>query len=93
MLLDASAITEALAILPGWSGDTSAITTSHQFDTFPEAILGVAAVAQAAEQADHHPDIDIRWRTVTFVLSTHEAGGVTEKDLGMADAINSVLGR
>ena len=84
MLLDASAITEALAILPGWSGDTSAITTSHQFDTFPEAILGVAAVAQAAEQADHHPDIDIRWNRVRIAVVTHDQGGITEKDTSLA---------
>ncbi|GEL18549.1 hypothetical protein PA7_23860 [Pseudonocardia asaccharolytica DSM 44247 = NBRC 16224] len=51
----------------------------------------VDRVAEIAEQADHHPDIDIRWRTLTFRLSTHSAGGLTEKDLALAARISEQL--
>jgi 4a-hydroxytetrahydrobiopterin dehydratase len=47
-------------------------------------------VAVASEKANHHPDIDIRWRRVRFSLSTHDAGGVTEKDLDLARTIDSI---
>jgi 4a-hydroxytetrahydrobiopterin dehydratase len=50
----------------------------------------VHALADAAEEADHHPDIDIRWRDVTFTLSTHSAGGVTDKDVTMAHRIDAL---
>ena len=51
----------------------------------------VRRVAEKAEEKDHHPDIDIRWRTVTFVLVTHSAGGITENDLEMAREINQLV--
>ncbi|GAA0918725.1 4a-hydroxytetrahydrobiopterin dehydratase [Virgisporangium aurantiacum] len=90
MLLDAAAIAAALEDLPEWSGDTDAISRTVEAASFPAAIALVNAVAEAAEAADHHPDIDIRWRTVTFVLSTHSAGGVTSKDIAMAAKINEL---
>lgn len=89
-LLDAAAIAEALAGLPGWSGDGTGIARTIETASFPAAIALVDAVAEAAEAADHHPDIDIRWRTVTFSLSTHSAGGVTSKDTAMAATINEL---
>jgi 4a-hydroxytetrahydrobiopterin dehydratase len=52
----------------------------------------VRRVGEKAEEKDHHPDIDIRWRTVTFVLVTHSEGGITENDLGMAREINEIVG-
>jgi 4a-hydroxytetrahydrobiopterin dehydratase len=90
MLLDAAEITRALEDLPAWSGDTDAIRRTVEAESFPAAIALVNRVAEAAEAADHHPDIDIRWRTVTFVLSTHSAGGVTSKDIAMAAKINEL---
>ena len=51
----------------------------------------VDAVAAEASEMDHHPDIDIRWRTVTFALVTHSEGGITEKDVAMAGEINRML--
>ena len=90
MLLDATAIADALAGLPGWSGDTDGITRTVEAESFPAAIDLVNRVAEAAEAADHHPDIDIRWRTVTFTLSTHSEGGVTSKDIDMARKINDL---
>ena len=59
--------------------------------SFPEAIGWVVAVAEAAEHADHHPDIDIRWRTVTFRLSTHDSGAVTILDVTLARDIDAAL--
>lgn len=81
----------ALTHLPGWSGDNAALRRTIEFSDFPTAIAAVAKVAEIAEQRNHHPDIDIRWRTVTFVLSTHSAGGVTGLDLGLAAAISDAL--
>lgn len=80
-----------LAHLPGWSGDAQALRRSVEFDNFPTAIEAVVTIADEAERRDHHPDIDIRWRTVTFVLSTHSKGGVTEADVGLAAAISELL--
>ena len=75
---------------PDWEGDSTAIHRTVQLETFPAAIAFVDAVAVVAEQSDHHPDIDIRWRTVRFELSTHSAGGVTAKDLELAGQIDAL---
>ncbi len=82
-------VAEALTALPGWSGDTEAIRRTVECSSFPAAIAVVDAVAEAAEAADHHPDIDIRWRTLHFTLSTHDVGGVTELDLKLAREIDA----
>lgn len=91
-VLTAAELETALRRLPGWTGDTSAISRSCRAPDFLTGIRLVDAVAQAAEQADHHPDIDIRWRQVTFQLSTHSDGGVTAKDLDLAERINDLAG-
>jgi 4a-hydroxytetrahydrobiopterin dehydratase len=89
-LLSAADVESALGGLPGWAGTTQSISRTVEAADFPAAIALVNAVADAAEAADHHPDIDIRWRTVTFTLSTHSAGGVTAKDMAMAAKINEL---
>jgi 4a-hydroxytetrahydrobiopterin dehydratase len=89
-LLSASEIDTALAGLTGWAGGTDGIRRTVEAPSFPAAIRLVAEVAQAAEDADHHPDIDIRWRKVTFALSTHSAGGVTSKDIALARRIDEL---
>ncbi len=76
-----------LGNLPGWSRRGDAITKTFQFRDFLTGINFVPAVAKAADAADHHPDIDIRYTKVTCTLSTHSAGGITQKDLDMARAI------
>ncbi len=83
-------VRQALTALPLWSGDHTALHRSITFDSFLAGIAAVGAVAEAAEQADHHPDIDIRWRTVIFTLSTHSAGGVTRQDLELAHRIDEI---
>jgi 4a-hydroxytetrahydrobiopterin dehydratase len=91
-ILSPAELADALAGLPDWSGDTGGIERAVQAPSFLDGIRLVDAVADAAEEADHHPDIDIRWRTVTFRLATHSAGGVTEKDLALARRIDELAG-
>lgn len=92
-LLTGDQLATALADLPGWVGDTSGITRSFVAPTFPGAIALVDAVAEMAERENHHPDIDIRWTRVTFALSTHSAGGVTDLDTALAGEIDAAAAR
>jgi len=87
-LLDDAAITSALDGLPGWERDGDALVRTAKLPSFPTAITVVDRVAEIAEERDHHPDIDIRWRTLTFRLSTHSDGGITGKDVELAGAIS-----
>jgi 4a-hydroxytetrahydrobiopterin dehydratase len=82
------AIQRELGNLPGWSRRGEVITKTFQFRDFLTGIDFVSAVAKAADAADHHPDIDIRYTKVTCSLSTHSAGGITQKDLEMARKID-----
>jgi 4a-hydroxytetrahydrobiopterin dehydratase len=89
-LLDTEQITRNLAELDGWSGDTAALRRTVAAKDFPAAIRLVDEVAVVAEEMNHHPDIDIRWRTVHFTLSTHSAGGVTAFDVELARRIDTI---
>ena len=82
--LNAAQIKSALATVPDWNKRGKTITRTFVFKDFPAAIKFVNAVAKLAEKAWHHPDIDIRWNKVTLVLTTHDAGGLTEKDFALA---------
>jgi 4a-hydroxytetrahydrobiopterin dehydratase len=82
--LDEAAIGSALAALPGWSRQGGNISRTYAFKDFPAAMKFVNAVAVLAEQVQHHPDIDVRWNKVTLALSTHDAGGLTQKDFALA---------
>jgi 4a-hydroxytetrahydrobiopterin dehydratase len=90
-LLSATEVADQLTKLDGWSGDGQAITRTVELPSFPAAIEVVSRVATVAEAMDHHPDIDIRWRTVTFTCTTHSAGGVTDKDVELARRINEIV--
>ncbi|MEV4599066.1 4a-hydroxytetrahydrobiopterin dehydratase [Amycolatopsis sp. NPDC049253] len=90
-LLNDSEISSALATVPDWQRDGATITRSVTLSSFPNAVAYVVRVAELAEAADHHPDIDIRWRTVTFHLSTHSEGGLTSKDFALAAQIDAAL--
>ncbi|WP_328954503.1 4a-hydroxytetrahydrobiopterin dehydratase [Kitasatospora purpeofusca] len=83
--------TAGLAGLPHWTREGDSIVRTADAPDFPAGIRVVAAVAEAAEAMDHHPDIDIRWRTLRFVLSTHSAGGLTALDLDLAARIDAAL--
>ena len=74
----------ALAALPDWKRNGDVIARTFQFKDFPAAMDFTNAVAALAEQAQHHPDIDVRWNKVTLALTTHDAGGLTEKDFALA---------
>ncbi|KZF00345.1 MULTISPECIES: 4a-hydroxytetrahydrobiopterin dehydratase [unclassified Rhodococcus (in: high G+C Gram-positive bacteria)] len=91
------------ARLAEWTVDGKSLTRTVELASFPAAIQAVNRVAEAAEEADHHPDIDIRWRTLTFTLSTHSAGvepagttqkkvsGLTQKDVDLARRIDALI--
>lgn len=81
----------ALTELAGWERADKALRRAVKFPAFLDGIDAVRRIAERAEAADHHPDIDIRWRTVTFVLSTHSEGGITEKDLALAREIDQIV--
>ena len=89
----AAQIKTALAGVPEWKKRGTAIARTFQFKDFPAAIKFVDAVAKLAEQAWHHPDIDIRWNQVTLALTTHDAGGLTEKDFELAKKFDALSGR
>ena len=76
---------------PGWSLDGESISRLFVFADFNEAMGFINRVALAAEVADHHPDIDIRWNKVKLTLTTHEAGALTEKDTGLAATIDGFV--
>jgi 4a-hydroxytetrahydrobiopterin dehydratase len=78
--------------LPGWTQDGDTIVRAVKAASFLDGIALVQRVAEVAEDLDHHPDIDIRWTTVTFRLSTHSAGGLTAKDLRLASDIDKLAG-
>jgi len=88
-LLDDAAVTAALADLTDWTRDGDSIVRTVELSSFPEAIAVVGRVGGDAEERDHHPDIDIRWRTLTFRLSTHSEGGLTAKDTELAAQIDA----
>jgi 4a-hydroxytetrahydrobiopterin dehydratase len=82
--LNASQLRAALATVPAWTKRGKTITRTFQFKDFAAAMKFVNAVARRAEKAWHHPDIEIRWNKVTLTLTTHSAGGLTEKDFELA---------
>ena len=75
-----------------WSEKGQTLTRTFERASFLDAIDFVGRVARAAEAADHHPDIDIRYRKVTFALSTHDAGGLTFRDTDLATEIDRLSG-
>lgn len=89
-LLDDSAVEQRLAAVPGWRREGDEIRRTIQAADFPTAIRIVDEVAVEAERLNHHPDIDIRWRTLHLTLSTHDAGGLTELDFTLAARIDEI---
>ena len=85
--LSADQIAEKLKALPGWEYKNNAISKMFKFKEFIHGIEFVQKVAEIAEAADHHPDIAINYTRVTFSCSTHTDGGVTDKDIKLAQNI------
>lgn len=92
LILSEDDIARALVELDGWTSDAGQLRRSVKAPSFAAGIRLVDAVAEAAEAIDHHPDIDIRWTTITFTCSTHSAGGVTELDVALARRIDELAG-
>ncbi len=88
--LTAEQIDAGLAELPQWSGDGTGIARIVEAPSFLAGIELVRQVAIVAEEMNHHPDIDVRWRKVRFSLVTHDAGGVSELDMQQARRIDSL---
>ena len=86
-LMSEQEITQRLARLEGWQRKGPAISKRFKLASFREAIGFVNRVADLAEEADHHPDILINWRNVTFNLITYSEGGLTERDFSLAERI------
>lgn len=90
--LEPDAVAAWLAAHPAWTGDEHALALQAELPSFRAAVDAFVAVADAAEELDHHPDVDVRWRTLHFRLATHSAGGrVTSRDLELAGRIDMIL--
>ncbi len=89
-LLDDAAIEQGLDELPGWERRGNEIVKTYRYADFAAAIAFVNRVAEVAETAGHHPDIDIRWNKVTLALSTHAQGGLTRHDFDLARRIDAL---
>ena len=82
--MDPAQIATAMAAVPQWKQTGDVISRTFQFKDFPAAMKFANAVAELAEAAWHHPDMDIRWNKVTLALTTHDTGGLTQKDFDLA---------
>jgi len=89
-LLNASDIKVMMKRIPEWEAGKKSIDRTFEFDDFTEAIDFVNAVAEIAEEEEHHPDIDVRWNKVKLILSTHSEGGLTELDFDLAEKIDTL---
>jgi len=85
-------IQRSLGALAGWARRGDALTKTFTFEKFAKGIGFVDRVAVAADAMDHHPDIDIRYTKITMTLSTHDAGGITQSDLDLAEKIDHAAG-
>lgn len=90
-ILSAKEIKEAIKDLPEWDVEGKAIVRVFEFDDFEQAIDFVNGVAELAEDADHHPDMDIRYNKVRVILSTHSKGGITENDFDLAERLDTLV--
>jgi 4a-hydroxytetrahydrobiopterin dehydratase len=76
---------------PEWEVEKKYLTRTIEFDDFMEGIDFVNDVAEIAEEASHHPDIDIRWCKITLRLTTHDQGGITDLDFELASRIDTLV--
>ena len=88
--LNEAEVERELAETPGWERSGDSIVRTAKFKDFKEAMEFVNRVADVAEEANHHPDITIRWNTVTLTQSTHVADGLTEHDFRLARRLNEL---
>jgi 4a-hydroxytetrahydrobiopterin dehydratase len=89
-LIKPSELKERMKKVPEWELEKKHIERTFEFDDFADAIDFVNAVADVAEEKEHHPDIDIRYNKVRLILSTHSKGGLTELDFALAERIDTL---
>jgi 4a-hydroxytetrahydrobiopterin dehydratase len=89
--LQTAEIERRLSTLPGWEYKDNTIRKLYRFKEFMDGIRFLNRVAEMAEAADHHPDVQINYTRITFSCSTHSEGGVTEKDLRLAAQIEDAF--
>jgi 4a-hydroxytetrahydrobiopterin dehydratase len=87
MLLTQTEIAEALRSLPDWSSDGKALHRTYRFADFPSAVQFINSLVVPAEALNHHPDVTLSYNKVAVTLTTHDAGGLTAKDLALARAL------
>lgn len=92
-LLTDEEIERQLGDLPGWTRDGDTLRAAFDAPDFPAAVRLVDEVAREAQEMDHHPDIDIRWVTTRWALSTHSEGGLTQLDIELAHRISQAAAR
>jgi pterin-4a-carbinolamine dehydratase len=90
-LISEPALDARLELLPGWASDGAWITREYHTDGWRTTMLVVGAIAFVAEAANHHPDLGVHWDRVTVRLQTHSAGGVSEKDLQLAERLEQTI--
>jgi 4a-hydroxytetrahydrobiopterin dehydratase len=88
-LMPESEVDQRLQALPGWQREGTHIRRVYTFGSFKEAMAFVNRVAELAEQADHHPDMLVEYRRVTLTLTSHDVGGLTARDLRLAQKIDA----
>ena len=88
--LSQDAVRQALEELPGWSLEGDAIVRTYEHPDFRVAVAFVGYVAEVAEKLGHHPDVDLRYNRVRLAVTTHDAGGLTAKDLELARTVDRV---
>ena len=76
---------------PEWNAAGETITRTFEFEDFADALGFVVRVGVTAERAFHHPDIDIRWNKVTLTLTSHDVGGLTERDVELAAKVDAFV--
>ena len=89
-LMSDADIRSALGALPGWARSEKAIQRTFTFDDFMGSVGFVNRLAELAEAENHHPDLAISWNEVTVTWTTHSEGGITDRDLAMASATDSL---
>jgi len=92
-ILSEAEVRKSLGTLPGWGLAGKAIERQFEFPDFKAAMKFVNAVGDAAEAANHHPDITINYNKVRLTLISHDSGGVTQRDVKMAGKINQIFGK
>lgn len=90
--MNESQIETALASAPEWGEMSGEIQRTYQFPDFKASMAFVTSLAEYAERVQHHPDILIRYNKVTISVSTHDAGGITEKDFALAQEADRIAG-